>query len=1000
MMPEPMSPLRRTAVSYLQFAAALVVYVLLARGVLSNALAEGRIVSASAMFAVNGPYSPEMRKLAPEGVGILNDSMIQFEPWRELQARRLAAGDWLPLWKDNALFGAPFFANGQCALLYPPHLIAAALGHPPDTNFWITFFHYVLGAAGAYLLLRHLACSFSASVLGGAIFGFCAFQAIHVLHPHMRILATLPWFLLALDRLVIAPSQSRFLAVAIIAAWQHFAGHPETTFHVQLVGGALACVRAIGLGGGARSIGARISWGGAACVIGVLIAAVQIVPFIEYLRESAVHEFRHGDQLFGKFALEAVDAMFLAAFIGALIGLCGLRSARGTWWIVLSALLFGVSFHYALLWAREEGSITPPIVMLAPDWMGDPNRWQGPDSYWVHGGHFVGPALVLAFLAFLVSPRRTLVRVGVVLLVLGALFGVRSPILSELLERLPLFSQTVNRKLSFLAPMGAALLAALAVDAASRIRELRHYAPRFALGALAFLVPIALSIEPFAAVEGPGGDALTQGATTEALLEAGGFGFEPAPDKAANGAEHPNAGKVLIHGWARIDEKPTSIDIVFRTGQRAWVQLDFPDAPLDRGSFADREVPAGARPFAAAMIRAVISEPRGWYRIRAAFADGRVQHSNWIWSEGAPPLLESLLPEIYRPISTLGWPELQWMLIVAFAVGLLAAIPPRLAPPWVLIAGFTGVLCVAVPVARRIVPIVTPEHHYSESAACRVLAAIRPQARFQVCGAGIFYSEIPAWYGLAEPGGNDAMSPKRSERVTVTAIHGPGVADRPSHLPPYAEDRINLRLLGLAGVRALLNVSPSLLEAEPAIGPVLYEVPGTLRIHQNPYWLPRARLVANSKVISDEAAQWAAVLDAPRSLSETVLLDQGAEISAANQDVGTVEFAPDGDQGDRVILDVKPADRCFLVLADTWFPGWRAYVDGEERPIRRANYAFRAVELKPGDRQVIFEYHPRSFTLGLVVSAAGALLLLVIGVRGARRASGSNSAAGQPSVVP
>lgn len=994
-----MSSHRRSALAWFQFAVACIVYALLAREVLSNALGDGRIVSASAMFAVNGPYTPEMRKLAPEGVGILNDSMIQFEPWRELQARRMATGDWFPLWKDNTLFGAPFFANGQCALLYPPHLIAAALGHPPDTNFWITFFHYVLGAAGAYLLLRHLACGFFASVLGGAIFGFCAFQAIHVLHPHMRIVATLPWFLLALDRLVSSASPGRFLAVAFVAAWQHFAGHPETTFHIQLVGGALACVRAIGLGGGVRSIGVRISMGGVACVIGVLLAAVQIVPFIEYLRESAVHEFRHGDELFGKFALEAVDAMFLSACIGVWVGLSGLRSARGAWWIIPSALLFGISFHYALAWAREEGSITPPIVLLAPDWMGDPNRWQRPDSYWVHGGHFVGPALVLAFLAFLVSPRRALVRVGVALLVLGILFGVRSPILSELLERLPLFSQTVNRKLSFLAPMGAALLAALAVDAASRVRELRQYALRFALGALAFIVPIALSIEPFTAVEGPGSDALTQGATTETLLEAGGFGFEPAPDKAANGAEHPNAGKVLIHGWVRIDEKPTSIDIVSRTGQRAWVQLDFPEAPLDRGSFADREVPAGARPFAAAMIRAVISQPRGWYRIRAAFADGRVQHSNWIWSEGAPPLLESWLPEVYRPISTMGWPELQWMLIVALAIGLLAAVPPRLAQPWVLIAGFAGIVLVAIPVARRIVPIVTPEHHFANSDACRVLAAIRPQARFLVCSAGVFYSEIPAWFGLAEPGGNDAMSPKRSERFTVTAIHGPGVMNRPSHLPPYVEDRINLRLLGLGGVRALLNVSPSLLEAEPAIGPVLYEVQGTLRMRQNPYWLPRARLVANSKVIPDEAAQWAAVLDAPRALSETVILDQGEEIASSSQDVGTVEFAQDGDQGDRVILDVKPTARCHLVLADTWFAGWRAYVDGEERPIRRANYVFRAVELKPGDRQVIFEYQPRSFTLGLVVSAVSSLLLLAFVARGARYFS-SNATTERVSVAP
>ena len=43
----------------------------------------------------------------------------------------------------------------------------------------------------------------------------------------------------------------------------------------------------------------------------------------------------------------------------------------------------------------------------------------------------------------------------------------------------------------------------------------------------------------------------------------------------------------------------------------------------------------------------------------------------------------------------------------------------------------------------------------------------------------------------------------------------------------------------------------------------------------------------------------------------------------------------------------------WLVLADTWFPGWRAEVDGEHRTVLRANGLHRAVRVRPGDRQVI-----------------------------------------------
>jgi hypothetical protein len=57
-----------------------------------------------------------------------------------------------------------------------------------------------------------------------------------------------------------------------------------------------------------------------------------------------------------------------------------------------------------------------------------------------------------------------------------------------------------------------------------------------------------------------------------------------------------------------------------------------------------------------------------------------------------------------------------------------------------------------------------------------------------------------------------------------------------------------------------------------------------------------------------------------------------------------------------------------LVLADSFYPGWRVYVDGKEERILRANLFFRAVSLSSGKHRVEFRYEPVSFTLGLVVS--------------------------------
>ena len=76
-----------------------------------------------------------------------------------------------------------------------------------------------------------------------------------------------------------------------------------------------------------------------------------------------------------------------------------------------------------------------------------------------------------------------------------------------------------------------------------------------------------------------------------------------------------------------------------------------------------------------------------------------------------------------------------------------------------------------------------------------------------------------------------------------------------------------------------------------------------------------------------------------------------------------------------------------LILADSFYPGWRAYVDGQETEIMRANFLFRAVLLPAGEHLVVFRYQPRSFAIGLslsLVTLAG-LILWPVGISLLRR---------------
>ena len=68
------------------------------------------------------------------------------------------------------------------------------------------------------------------------------------------------------------------------------------------------------------------------------------------------------------------------------------------------------------------------------------------------------------------------------------------------------------------------------------------------------------------------------------------------------------------------------------------------------------------------------------------------------------------------------------------------------------------------------------------------------------------------------------------------------------------------------------------------------------------------------------------------------------------------------------------------MLTDTWFPGWRARVDGADQPIWRADHALRAVTLGPGRHEVEFRYEPGSVRLGLALTASAGLLAVGLAV--------------------
>ncbi|MCL4459321.1 MAG: YfhO family protein [Chloroflexi bacterium] len=156
---------------------------------------------------------------------------------------------------------------------------------------------------------------------------------------------------------------------------------------------------------------------------------------------------------------------------------------------------------------------------------------------------------------------------------------------------------------------------------------------------------------------------------------------------------------------------------------------------------------------------------------------------------------------------------------------------------------------------------------------------------------------------------------------------------------------------------------------------------GDVKIYRNLAALPRAFLVPEVELVSNDAAalDW---LRRPtfRPREQAVIVQDDwpggdQNLSGAGTDQATVdilEYSPE-----RIVLHMRSAHAGVLVLTDSYYPGWRAWVDGHEQRIMRVDYLFRGLVLKDGEHTVEFRYEPRPLLIGLLLSLCTLALALI-----------------------
>lgn len=215
---------------------------------------------------------------------------------------------------------------------------------------------------------------------------------------------------------------------------------------------------------------------------------------------------------------------------------------------------------------------------------------------------------------------------------------------------------------------------------------------------------------------------------------------------------------------------------------------------------------------------------------------------------------------------------------------------------------------------------------------------------------------LPPVWGLSSSGGHTPIISTRCKLYTDFAKPGRGRYD-------------------VEGVTHLLWSLPRLPQPIPGFG-ATSEKAGSVYIFRNAATLPRARLMGAPLYARDENDAAALLSSAGRSIRDRPIVeDPDRPLPTTRRARGTAEIRVDSPE--RIELETASDDPSYLVLTDTFDPGWRATVDGDEKPIRPAYVAFRAVFLQPGKHIVIFTYTPKYYREGLATTATGCVWILI-----------------------
>ncbi len=235
-------------------------------------------------------------------------------------------------------------------------------------------------------------------------------------------------------------------------------------------------------------------------------------------------------------------------------------------------------------------------------------------------------------------------------------------------------------------------------------------------------------------------------------------------------------------------------------------------------------------------------------------------------------------------------------------------------------------------------------------------------------------ANFPLRYGIPTIQGVEAMWIKRQENLL-------NLIELKNELLP--EENKLKRLGNFAKTLGMLNVK-YLVSPFPLKSPYYDEVYKTNKkdhtyIYKNKFFLPRAFLVSNYKILPAKKILQQ-ITDKDFEPLKEVLLEEKPSGFKKSQKKLSGWAKIEKYQPFCIKIKTKASANCFLVLSDTYYPNWKARVNGKKAPIYKANYFLKAVPIPEGESQVEFVYSLGEVKITILLSSLVLLAFVAMGL--------------------